>query len=100
MTCLSARAVRLALYIVLCSVLDALFTLLHIQQGGSEANPVMAFALDQGIMAFIGLKMGLTGLGAVLLAVYEPSSLGRRSLQAMALTYSILLLYHLLLFCR
>jgi hypothetical protein len=97
---LSSQAVRLVLFIVLSSALDALFTLLYIQQGGSEANPVMALALNQGIIAFIGLKMGLTGLGASLLAIHEHAWLGRKSLQAMALTYSALLMYHLMLFVR
>jgi hypothetical protein len=92
--------VRLVLFVVICSALDALFTLLYLQQGGSEANPVMALALNQGITAFVSLKMGLTGLGTSLLAIYEHSWFGRRSLQALALTYSMLLVYHLMLFYR
>jgi hypothetical protein len=92
--------VLLVLFVVICSALDALFTLLYIQQGGSEANPIMALALNYGITAFVGLKMGLTGLGALLLAIHEHSWFSWRSLQALALTYTILLLYHLLIFLR
>jgi hypothetical protein len=97
---LSPRAVRLVLFVVICSALDALFTLLYIQQGGSEANPIMALALNQGSTMFVSLKMGLTGLGTSLLAIYEHYWFGRRSLQALALTYGMLLVYHLILFYR
>jgi hypothetical protein len=97
---LSPRAVGLVCFVVISSAFDALFTLLYIQQGGSEANPIMALALNQGVAAFVGLKMGLTGLGALLLAIHEHSWLGLRSLQTLALTYSVLLVYHLILFFR
>ncbi|MEN8149480.1 MAG: DUF5658 family protein, partial [Planctomycetota bacterium] len=33
---------------VLC-VLDALFTLLYLQRGGSEVNPIMAAAIETGV---------------------------------------------------
>jgi hypothetical protein len=88
------------LFVVICSAIDALFTLLYLQQGGSEANPVMALALNKGVTMFVSLKMGLTGLGTSLLAIHENSWLGRKSLQALALTYSMLLLYHFLLFYK
>jgi Domain of unknown function (DUF5658) len=97
---LSPLAVWLVLFVVICSAIDALFTLLYLQQGGSEANPVMALALNKGVTMFVSLKMGLTGLGTSLLAIHENSWLGRKSLQALALTYSMLLLYHFLLFYK
>jgi hypothetical protein len=96
--CLSPRAIVLVLFIVLCSALDALFTLLHVQQGGCEANPIMAMALDQGVTSFVGAKMALTGLGAVLLALHQNFWLGIHGLYALALIYAGLLVYHLILY--
>jgi hypothetical protein len=94
---LAPRVVALVLFVVLCSALDALFTLIHIQQGGFEANPVMAMALNQGISSFVGMKMALTGLGATLLAIHQNFWLGIRGLHTLALIYAGLLVYHLII---
>lgn len=97
---LSPRAVALVLFVVLSSALDALLTLLYLQQGGSEANPIMVLALNHGTTAFVIFKMALTGFGALLLAINERAWLSRRSLQALALTYGVLLLYHGVIFLK
>jgi hypothetical protein len=94
----SPRVVRLVVFVILCSALDALFTLLHIQQGGSEANPLMALVLAYGTIPFVGLKMGMTGLGTIILATYEHCRLGLKSLQLMALVYAGLMVYHAIIF--
>jgi hypothetical protein len=90
----SPEVVILVIFVVICSALDALLTLLHIQQGGSEANPIMALALNQGIHSFLGLKMTMTVIGALVLAIHQNFWLGLRSLYAMALVYAGLLMYH------
>jgi hypothetical protein len=90
----SPQVVSLVLFVVICSGLDALLTLLHIQQGGSEANPVMALALNQGIHSFLGLKMTMTVIGALVLAIHQNFWLGLTSLYALALLYTGLLMYH------
>jgi hypothetical protein len=95
---LSPRVIVLVFFVVLCSALDALFTLMYVQQGGDEANPIMAMALDQGMTSFVGAKMALTGLGAVLLAVHRHFWLGIRGLYVLALIYASLLVYHLILY--
>jgi hypothetical protein len=94
----SPQVVRLVVFVILCSALDALFTLLHIQQGGSEANPLMALLLDYGTIPFVGLKMGMTGCGTFILATYEHCRLGLKSLQLMALVYAGLMVYHAIIF--
>jgi hypothetical protein len=94
---LSPRVAALVLFVVFCSALDALFTLIHIQQGGFEANPIMAMALNQGTGSFVGAKMALTGLGAILLAIHQNFWLGIRGLYALALIYVGLLVYHLII---
>ncbi|MCZ6873796.1 MAG: DUF5658 family protein [bacterium] len=94
----SLRAVCLVLFVLICSALDALFTLMHIEQGGTEANPIMAMALDFGPASFVRAKMGLTGFGAILLAGYERLWLGLVCLYLTAIVYAGLLLYHAVLF--
>jgi hypothetical protein len=88
----------LVFFVVLCSALDALFTLMFVQQGGDEANPIMAMALAQGMTSFVGAKMALTGLGAILLALHQQLWLGILGLYALTLIYASLLVYHLILY--
>ena len=97
---LSPRIVLLVIFVLTCSALDALFTLLHIQQGGSEANPIMALLIEQGISTFVGLKMSLTSFGALVLAGYQRVWLGIQGLYLLSLVYSGLLVYHGILFFR
>jgi Domain of unknown function (DUF5658) len=80
--------------IVFCSIFDALLTLLYIERGGGEANPVMAVAIDFGTTAFVGLKMALTIVGIALLAVHQNFRLGLRGLYGMTIIYLVLLTYH------
>ncbi len=96
--CVSPRAVRLVLFVLVCSAFDALFTLLHIEQGGSEANPIMAMAIDFGPSHFVRAKMGLTGLGAILLASYERLWFGLTCLYLTAMLYAGILVYHAALY--
>ena len=95
---LSPRVVTLVLFVVCCSALDALLTLMHIQQGGHEANPIMAMAMNQGTTSFVTAKMALTSLGAILLAIHQNFWLGIRGLYSLALIYAGLLVYHLIIY--
>jgi hypothetical protein len=95
--CLAPRVVCLTFVVLLASTLDAAFTLYHLQAGIPEANPVMVLALTGGDRLFVSLKMAMTGLGTWLLAVHQHFPLAYRGLHGLALTYSVVLLYHLLL---
>ena len=95
---LSPRVVMLVLFVVCCSALDALLTLMHIQQGGHEANPIMKMAMNQGTTSFVSAKMALTSLGAILLAIHQNFWLGIRGLYSLALIYAGLLVYHLIIY--
>lgn len=57
----------LALTILLLSVADAFFTLTLMTVGANEANPVLAFVLEEHPKLFAALKMGLTGGGILVL---------------------------------
>jgi hypothetical protein len=96
--CPSPRTVCLTVFLIIASGFDAFLTLLHIGGGASEANPIMGLALAQGIDAFLILKIGLTSLGAWFLAVHQNFGMGAMGLRCMAVTYTVLLAYHLALF--
>jgi hypothetical protein len=89
--------VALALLVVVGSVLDAVLTLLHLADGGSEANPLMHLALAHGPTVFVALKLSLTGVAVWWLAAHQHFHLAGRSLHGLTLGYGTVLVYHLLL---
>lgn len=96
--CPSRKVIALSLATVLFSVLDGFFTLLHLQEGGREVNPIMGAVLILGIPTFIAVKTTLTGLGVFFLAIHANFRLGRLALAGVAAGYAVLIGYHLLLF--
>lgn len=96
----SRRTSALVVCIVVLSLLDALFTLLHLEQGGREINPFMALFLGLGVPMFLIAKTTLTNLGVIFLAIHENFRLGQRALDLTAVVYSILLAYHTVLILR
>jgi Domain of unknown function (DUF5658) len=90
----SRRVVFLALFIMLASIGDAVLTLIHLENGGSEANPVMALLLRQSATSFVGVKMSLTGIATWLLAAHELFPLSFQALHGMAVVYGFLLIFH------
>jgi Domain of unknown function (DUF5658) len=57
----------IAMLIVLFSCADALLTLMLVERGAYEANPLMAPLVLGSGRAFAGVKIGLTAAGVVLL---------------------------------
>jgi hypothetical protein len=88
------HVIILAYMIISCSILDALLTLLYIERGGGEANPVMAVAIDFGMTAFVSVKMALTIFGIGLLTLHQNFRLGLRGLYSVTIIYLVLLAYH------
>jgi hypothetical protein len=80
--------------VVGASVLDAFFTLLFMQNGGHEANPLMAVVIEYGNTHFVGVKMTLTALGAWFLAAHQYFPLAFRGLHVLAAGYVGLLFIH------
>jgi hypothetical protein len=58
---------------------------------------VLALALTGGSTRFLHLKIGLTGVGAWVLAVHQQWPLTRRGLYELLRIYGAVLVYHLLL---
>jgi hypothetical protein len=83
------------LAVVGLSLLDAWYTLDHLQRGATEANPVMRAALDLSDQAFVLIKTVITVLGAGFLCLHKNWPLGRMCLVVALLGYSALLCYHL-----
>jgi len=91
-----AMVVALVAIVALC-VLDALFTLLYLQRGGSELNPIMAAAIEVGIVPFLLIKNGLTILGVLFLCLHKNFRLVKPLILGILLLYVLLLGYHLYL---
>lgn len=67
----------LSLTILLLSVADAFLTITLIMLGAQEANPLLAFVLNEHPELFAILKMGLTGSGVLVLVAVARARLFR-----------------------
>ncbi|MCH2187919.1 DUF5658 family protein [Myxococcota bacterium] len=89
--------VALVVSVLLLNILDALFTMLWIQRGGSEGNPVMAWVLELGNSAFLVQKCLIVGIWLILLLVHKNFVIARVGLWVLAAVYSLLMIYHVAL---
>lgn len=84
-----------ALLFLLC-LGDALFTLVQVNNGASELNPLMDYLLKAGHDVFLFWKMTVTVLSLFVLGVYLPRYRWARScFGALTLVYGCLCIYHL-----
>ncbi len=90
----SRRVIWLVLFITVCSALDALFTLLYISNGGSEANPYAALLMSYSDTAFVSVKMAITGAGAWVLAALQHCLSAYLALHGLTLLYLGVLALH------
>ena len=87
--------------LILCA-LDAHHTLILLQAGFVELNPLMLHMINQGIWQFVLVKESLTGMGILLLVAYHNFQLGSfiRVIHLIYLIFSIyliLIVYQLLM---
>jgi hypothetical protein len=75
-------------------LLDALFTLLYLQRGGGELNPIMNAAIQLGVVPFLAIKCGLTFTGIVFLCLHKNFRFVKVIIGAVLLLYTLLLAYH------
>jgi hypothetical protein len=97
------RVLYLALAVLLLSCTDALFTLNLLNLGATEANIVMALALEVGIDQFVQIKIILTSLSVVVLVVtarriFFRSYRVEHALQLLAAAYLMVISYELYIF--
>lgn len=88
----------IVMWVVLMNVADSFFTLVHLQNGGIEANPMAQILLGTGREGFVFWKCGLIGLALVVLTVHKNFAMARLGLWISAAAYTLLLGYHLVLF--
>ncbi len=79
------------------SVLDAVFTLIHLQRGGREVNPIMDWAIGLGPVAFLAIKCALTVSGMLLLVLHRFFGGVRFMLAGVLGIYGLLMIYHVIL---
>ena len=97
---LARRIVVLALLVYVGSLLDALLTLRHLQDGGREVNPLLHLALAHSQTRFLALKISVTGVAAWFLAVHQNFPLAQSALRWLAVGYGAVLAYHVVLCLR
>ena len=93
-----------ALVLMLLCVFDTYFTLILIQHGSVELNPILAWAMEKHIMVFFLLKYIVTALCVVIAVIHKHFHLfglfrlrGSHILFACMLGYGILIQYQLVM---
>lgn len=90
----SKQDVALLFAIFLLNIADAFMTMLWLHRGGGEANPVMAFFLDIGPIAFLAQKCLVVGFWLILLLVHKNFRFAKIGLHASLAVYALLLILH------
>ncbi len=84
--------------VLLFSLLDMIYTLIHLNAGGTEANPVMAWALDWGGDAgFKAIKIATTLIGLAVLLLHVRFRRVRTLLALTLALYMGVFVFHLYL---
>ncbi|MEL6715603.1 MAG: DUF5658 family protein, partial [Planctomycetota bacterium] len=77
---------------------DSFFTLVHLQAGGVEVNPIAAALLKTGRFGFVFSKALLIAGALLVLALHKNFQLARLGLWLATTAYTLLVGYHLTLF--
>jgi hypothetical protein len=88
----SSHLLAVAIGILLLSVVDAFMTLILLQGGADEVNPIMALVVYRSVAVFAALKMALTSLGVVFM-VYLARYRFMRRLPVGWVLYGVLIAY-------
>lgn len=82
------------------NVLDSFFTLVYLQRGGTEANPVAEALLRQGPQLFVFVKTFVMGGAVAILCLHKNFDRARVGIWIGSALYVLLTCYHLFLFFR
>jgi len=93
----SHNLLLILLIIVLLSIFDAYFTIMHVERGAREINPFMDFLIGYGDLYFFAVKYILTALGVFLLCLYKNLLLVRILIGFLILLYLTVFGHHILL---
>jgi hypothetical protein len=87
----------LVLAILALNVLDAYFTVLYLEKGGRELNPLVRWIMGLHPDAIFFVKSGVIGLCLVVLCIHKTFLYVNRALWGILVFYTALLGYHLYL---
>lgn len=85
------------LMIIFLSICDAVLTLILLDNGAVEINPVMAYSLTHGPMAFFWIKYLLTTFSIVIILIYSNTYLFKTRLRTKALFGMIIIPFFLVI---
>lgn len=88
----SPRVLALVLTILGLCVLDGVLTIMLMEHGAAEINPVMALFLPGNLLLFAAVKLTLTGVGVCVLVACSRMRLFRR-IPGEVFLYAVLLAY-------
>jgi len=88
----SAHLLAVAIGILVLCALDAFLTVNLLVNGAEEINPVMEVLLGRGVAVFTALKMGMTGVGTLLM-VFLARYRFMRVVPVQSVLYGVLLAY-------
>jgi hypothetical protein len=94
----STRLLMAVFWIALMNAADSFFTMMHLQRGGIELNPLAGQLLRLGRGEFVLAKSLLIAVALVVLVIHKNFSLARVGLFMAAGAYTLLVGYHLYLF--
>lgn len=96
----TGRHLLLILVMLLFVTLDAMSTLVIMDQGGTELNPLMNATLQRGVGWFLLVKLGPLPLAFVLLSVHRYFRWVRLALGLLVAIYGVLMLWHVSLLVK
>ena len=91
------KVVAGALLIMILSMLDALFTLYHINQGAIELNPLLNLCLAQGQGCFMVAKFLITSVCLLCLVLHQNFFRITSVLSSLTIVYGAVLIYQVTL---
>ncbi len=83
--------------LIFLAIMDALFTLHHVEHGAKEVNPGMDFLLRKGVDEFFYVKYTLTCLAVLFLCLHKNFRYVREVLIALIFVYMLVNVWHLYL---
>ena len=93
---LSFRTILLTFVIFTFSSLDAVFTLVHLEKGATELNPLIEQIVLSGSMPLVIVKSVGVGLIACFLAIHQNFKISFYGMHFLAAIYTVLFGYHLM----
>ncbi|MFT7078183.1 MAG: hypothetical protein ACJA0P_004210 [Planctomycetota bacterium] len=86
------------IWVALMNIADSFFTMVHLQAGGVEVNPVAALMLKTGCFGFVFIKAVMIGVALMVLTLHKNFQMARAGLWLSTAAYTALVIYHLTLF--